>query len=66
MSRKLYQCEGFSDECWLENKCVIKSTFNPQHIWKRSQYVNEQMSTSQPMNVKCNRDNSIKEVKLCQ
>jgi hypothetical protein len=65
MSRRLYKCEGFCDECWLENKCVIKSTFNPQHIWKRSRYVSECQRNLKSMTVKCNRDDSIKEVKPC-
>jgi len=66
MTKKLYKCEGFSATCWLENACVIKSTFNPNHIWKRSKYVEHAVRNILPLEFKCEIDKKIKKAVPCQ
>ena len=66
MSAKLYKCEGFSEDCWLENKCICKSTFNPMHIWKENRYMIRKIRNRDTLVVKCDRDGEDKEVRSCQ
>lgn len=62
---KLYKCSKFSDDCWLVNKCVCKSTFEPDHIWTSSRVVDYAVTHDIPFTIRCTKDNKIKEVIPC-
>jgi hypothetical protein len=66
MPRPLYKCSEFKEECYMENDCVIKNTFNPCHIWKRSRWVSEVTRYGNNFHVTCSKDKKIKEVRPCQ
>jgi len=65
-TQRLYKCEGFNKKCYMENNCVIKNTFNPNHIYKRSRYVKDMVRNNRSLIIKCSADGTNKEVRPCQ